>query len=124
MRIWRCHKRRIADAAGEATLLCEKVGNDEQLVVEHIAAVNQTTLGSDLEAGIKNGETYWPTYQQLAVAAGGIYERRWIQRLNSYERVYLRATGATANDVIELWAYGIIVMPGESYTTPGQWTGR
>jgi len=115
MRIWRCHKRGLADAAGDLTLLCEKVGREEQLVVEQIIAVNETTLDSEIEIGIKDGEIDWPVAEQANAAANEKYFKAVTMRLNPYEQVYCRFSGAGQSDVCHFWGYGVIVMRGESY---------
>lgn len=115
MRIWRCHKRGIADAAGDLTLLCEKVGREEQLVVEQIIAVDETTLGAEIEIGIKDGEISWPVAEQSNAVANEKYFKAVTMRLNAFEQVYANFSGATANDVCRFWGYGVIVMRGESY---------
>ena len=124
MRIWRCHKKGIADANGDLTLLCEKVGNQEQLVVEQIIAVDETTLGAEIEIGIKGGEIDWPVAEQANAAANEKYFKAVTMRLNPYEQVYCRFSGATENDVGHFWSYGVIVMRGESYLKPEHHTGR
>lgn len=124
MRIWRCHKRGVADAAGDLTLLCEKVGRDEQLVVEQIIAVNKTTLDSEIEIGIRDGENDRPVAEQVNAAANEKYFKAVTMRLNSYERVYCKFSGATHCDVCHFWGYGVIVMEGESYLGPEHHTGR
>jgi hypothetical protein len=124
MRIWRCHKRGVADAAGNVTLLCEKVGNDEQLVVEQIIAVDETTLNAEIEIGIKDGEIDWPVAEQVNAAANEKYFKAVTMRLNPSERVYCRFSGAGQSDVCHAWAYGVIVMRGESYLKPEHHTGR
>jgi len=124
MRIWRCHKRGLADAAGDLTLLCEKIGNDEQLVVEQIIAVNETTLDSEIEIGIKDGEIDWPVAEQANAAANEKYFKAVTMRLNHYEQIYAHFSGAAQSDVCHVWAYGVIVMRGESYLKPEHNTGR
>ncbi len=124
MRIWRCHKRGIADANGDLTLLCEKVGNDEQLVVEQIIAVDETTLGAEIEIGIKDQNVDWPVAEQANALANEKYFKAVTMRLNSYEKVYCRFSGATANDICHFWSYGVIVMRGESYLKPDHFSGR
>ena len=124
MRIWRCHKRGVADAAGDLTLLCEKVGNQEQLVVEQIIAVDETALGAEIEIGIKDGEIDWPVAEQANALANEKYFKAVTMRLNPYEQVYCRFSGATENDVCHFWSYGVIVMSGESYLKPEHHTGR
>jgi hypothetical protein len=124
MRIWRCHKRGVADAAGNASLLCNKVGQEEQLVVEQIIAVNETTLNSEIEIGVKDGEIYWPIAYQINAAADDKYFKAVTMRLNSYERMYANFSGATENDVCHFWSYGVIIMRGESYLKPNHFSGR
>ena len=115
MRIWRCHKRGVADAAGNVHLLCEKVSREEQLVVEQIIAVDETTLGAEIEIGIKDGEIDWPYAYQINAAAADRYFKAVTMRLNPYEQVYADFSGAGQSDVCHFWAYGVIVMRGESY---------
>jgi len=124
MRIWRCHKRGLADAAGDLTLLCEKVGREEQLVVEQIIAVDETTLGAEIEIGIKDGEIDWPVAEQANALANEKYFKAVTMRLNPYEQVYCNFSGATENDMCHFWSYGVIVMRGESYLKPDHFTGR
>jgi len=124
MRIWRCHKRGVADAAGNAALLCGKVGQDEKLVVEQIIAVDETTLGAEIEIGIKDGEIRWPVAYQIDAAADDKYFKAVTMRLKAHERVYCNVSGATENDVCRLWAYGVIIMRGESYLKPDHFSGR
>jgi len=124
MRIWRCHKKGIADANGDLTLLCEKIGREEQLVVEQIIAVDETTLGAEIEIGIKDAEIDWPVAFQINAAAADKCFKAVTMRLNPYEQVYCTFSGATANDVCHFWGYGVIVMRGESYLKPEHHTGR
>jgi len=124
MRIWRCHKKGIVDANGDLTLLCEKISREEQLVVEQIIAVDETTLGAEIEIGIKDGEIDWPVAYQIDAAAADRYFKAVTMRLNPYEQVYCRFSGATENDVCHFWSYGVIVMRGESYLKPEHFTGR
>lgn len=124
MRIWRCHKRGVADASGDLTLLCEKVGQDEQLIVEQIAAVDETTLGAEIEIGIRDGEISWPVAEQANAAANEKYFKAVTMRLNPYEQAYCRFSGAGQDDVCRFWSYGVIVMRGESYLKPEHHTGR
>lgn len=124
MRIWRCHKRGVVDAAGDLSLLCEKVGQEEQLVVEQIIAVDETTIGAEIEIGIRDGETNWPVAEQANAAANEKCFKAVTMRLNPYERVYCNFSGATENDVGHFWAYGVVVMKGESYLKPEHHTGR
>jgi hypothetical protein len=124
MRIWRCNKRGLADAAGDLTLLCEKVGRDEQLVVEQIIAVDETTLGAEIEIGIQDSEIDWPVAEQVDAAANEKYFKAVTMRLNPYEQVYCHFSGATENDVCHFWSYGVIVMRDESYLKPEHHTGR
>jgi len=124
MRIWRCHKRGIADANGDLSLLCEKAGQEEQLVVEQIIAVDETTLGAEIEIGIKDQEILWPVAEQANAAANEKYFKAVTMRLNPYERVYCDISGATENDVCHFWSYGVVVMRGESYLKPEHHTGR
>lgn len=115
MRIWRCHKRGVADAAGNVTLLCNKVGQDEKLVVEQIIAVDETTLGAEIEIGVKDGEIDWPVAEQANAAANEKYFKAVTMRLNPYEQIYCHFSGAGQDDVCHFWSYGVIVMRGESY---------
>lgn len=124
MRIWRCHKKGIADASGDLTLLCEKVGTDEQLVVEQIVAVDETTLGAEIEIGIKDQDVDWPVAEQANALANEKYFKAVTMRLKSYEQVYCGFSGAGQNDVCHFWGYGVIVMAGESYLKPDHFTGR
>jgi len=124
MRIWRCHKRGAADAAGDLTLLCEKAGTDEKLVVEQIIAVDETTLGAEIEIGVKDGEIDWPVAEQTDAAANQKYFKAVTMRLKEYEQVYANFSGATENDVCHFWAYGVIIMRGESYLKPEHFSGR
>lgn len=124
MRIWRCHKRGVADAAGNLTLLCKALREDEQLVVEQIAAVDETTLGAEIEIGIKDGEIDWPVAYQIDAAAGDKYFKAVTMRLSPYEQTYARFSGAGQSDVCRFWAYGVVVMRGESYLKPDHFTGR
>ena len=124
MRIWRCHKRGLAGAAGDLTLLCPKVSQEEQLVVEQIIAVDETTLGAEIEIGIKDGEIYWPVAEQTDALANQKYFKAVTMRLNPYEQVYCNFSGAGQSDVCHFWAYGVIVMRGESYLKPEHHTGR
>lgn len=115
MRIWRCHKRGVADAAGDLTLLCGKVGREEQLVVEQIIAVNESNNFSTIRIGIRDGEIDWPIAEQTNAVAAEKYFKAVTMRLNPYEQVYCDFSGAVENDVCHFWAYGVIVMRGESY---------
>jgi hypothetical protein len=124
MRIWRCHKKGAVDASGVLLLLCERIGNQEQLVVEQIAAVDETTLGAEIEIGIKDQEVTWPVAEQSNALANEKYFKAVTMRLKSYERPYCRFSGATENDVCHFWGYGVIVMAGESYLKPEHHTGR
>lgn len=124
MRIWRCHKKGVVDAAGDLSLLCEKVGQEEQLVVEQIIAVDETTLGAEIEIGIRDGEIDWPVAEQANAAANEKYFKAVTMRLNPYEQIYCNFSGATENDVCRFWAYGVVVMRGESYLKPEHHTGR
>ena len=124
MRIWRCHKRSVADAAGNVSLLCNKVGTDEKLVVEQIVAVDETTLGAEIEIGVKDGEIYWPVAYQIDAAADDKYFKAVTMRLREYEQVYANFSGAGQSDVCHLWSYGAIIMRGESYLKPDHFSGR
>ena len=124
MRIWRCHKRGIVDAAGDLLLLCEKVGREEQLVIEQIIAVDETTFGAEIVIGIRDGEIDWPVAEQVDAAANEKYFKAVTMRLNPYEQPYCQFSGATESDKCHFWAYGVIVMEGESYLKPEHHTGR
>jgi len=124
MRIWRCHKKGVADAAGNVCLLCEKVSREEQLVVEQIIAVDETTLGAEIEIGIKDGEIDWPVAEQTDALANQKYFKAVTMRLNPYEQIYCRFSGMEQSDVCHFWSYGVIVMRGESYLKPYHFSGR
>lgn len=115
MRIQRYHKRGVTDAAGGLTLLCEKVRREEQLVIEQIVAVNESHNFSTISIGIRDGDIDWPVAEQTNAVAEEKYFKAVTMRLNPYERIYCRFSGATENDVCRIWAYGVIVMRGESY---------
>lgn len=124
MRIWRCHKKGIADASGDLTLLCEKISREEQLVIEQIIAVDETTLGAEIEIGIRDGEIDWPVAEQADARANEKYFKAVTMRLNQFEQVYCHFSGAGQSDVCRFWGYGVVVMRGESYLKPEHHTGR
>jgi len=125
MRILRCHKRGVVDAAGNLTLLCEKVRREEQLVIEQIIAVDEDHDFSTIRIGVKDGEIDWPIAEQTNAVAAEKYFKAVTMRLNPYEQVYCNFSGATENDVCHFWCYGVIVMRGESYLKENEhFTGR
>ena len=113
MRIQRYHKRGVADVNGDVTLLCEKVGREEQLIIEQIIAVDEDHDFSTIQIGIKDGEIDWPIAEQTNAVAAEEYFKAETMRLNPHEQVYCRFSGATENDVCRFWAYGVVVMRGE-----------
>ena len=124
MRIWRCHRRGVADAAGNVALLCKALREDEKLVVEQIIAVDETTLGAEIEIGIRDGQIDWPVAEQANAAANEKYFKAITMRLKSYEQIYCNFSGAGQDDVCHFWAYGVIIMRGESYLKPAHFSGR